>query len=129
MTHKFYHLPIDTKFTLPGESNEQYKKISDTRAVRRTYPSDEWETLQYPFRKDIEVFTLDVPPISTWEEFQIEITSPGSETGAQSLEHEKERSEVTERFESELYRLMQKYQGQAGLTFYARNTEGEITEW
>jgi hypothetical protein len=122
MAHKFWQLPIDTKFTIPGLSNEQYKKISDTRAVRRTYPSDEWETLQYPFRKDIEVFTLDVPPISTWEEFHIEIVhEPGG--------NEDERSEVTERFESELYRLVQKYQGQADLKFYARNSESEIVEW
>jgi hypothetical protein len=122
MPYKFYHLPIDTVFTIPGESTfEQYKKISDTRAVRRTYPL-EWEELQFPFRKDIEVEPLNAPPISTWEEFHIEIVhEPGG--------NEDERTEVTERFESELYRLVQKYQGQAGLKFYARNTESEIVEY
>src|SRR5690348_2386026 len=128
MSHKFYQLPIDTKFTIIGDDPfDQFKKISDTRAVRRTYPL-EWGKEQYPFRKDAEVFTLDVPPVSTWEEFHIEITHNAEDAPAYSA-LEKERSEITERFESELYRLVKKYQGQAGLTFYARNSESEITEW
>ena len=123
MSYKFYHLPIDTVFTLASDEGTfiQYKKISDTRAVHRQYPA-EWSEAQFPFRKDIEVIPLNAPPISTWEEFQIEIThEPGGD--------ENERAEVTERFESELYRLVQKYQGQAGLTFFARNSEGEIVEY
>lgn len=123
MKYKFYHLPIDAIFTVPGDPTpfSQYKKISDTRAVHRDYP-DEWETAQFPFRQDIEVLPLNAPPISEWEEFHIEIThEPGGDEDA--------RAEVTERFESELYRLVKKYQGQAGLTFYTRNSEGEIVEY
>ena len=124
MTHKFYQLPIDALFTVIGDDpRRQYKKISDTRAVARVHPLD-WGTAQFPFRKDAEVFTLDVPEVSEWETFSIEIThEPGDRVT------EDARAEVTERFESELYRLVQKYQGQAGLKFYARNSESEIVEW
>jgi hypothetical protein len=127
MSYKFYHLPIDTVFTLPSDLGrfDQYKKISNTRAVYRSYP-DEWGDAQFPFRNDIEVLPLNAPPISTWEEFHIEITH---ETNEQDNALENERAELTEQFESELYRLVQKYQGQAGLKFYARNSESEITEW
>lgn len=120
--YKFYQLPIDAIFIIEGEPLfTQFKKISDSRAVRRNYPA-EWGREQYPFRQDIEVQPLNAPPISTWEEFQIEIThEPGGD--------ENERAEVTERFESELYRLVKKYQGQAGLKFYARNSESEIVEY
>ena len=128
MSHKFYQLPIDALFTVIGDDpRRQYKKISDTRAVHRDYP-DEWETAQFPFRQDIEVLPLNAPPISTWEEFHIEITHEQG-TPEQEQGQEQERSDLTERFESELYRLVKKYQGQAGLTFYARNSEGEITEY
>jgi hypothetical protein len=129
MTHKFYQLPIDTKFTIIGDDpNRQYKKISDTRAVFRV-GSLGWGNAQFPFRKDAEVFTLDVPPVAAWEEFHIEITYTPSEHEGDDSRLEGERSAVTERFESELYRLVKKYQGQIGLKFYARNTESEITEY
>lgn len=125
MTHKFYQLPIDALFTVNGDDPyKQYKKISDTRAVIRVFPSQDWGTAQFPFRKDLEVFTLDVPPVSTWEEFNIEITYDPDDHALDA-----QRSEVTERFESELYRLVKKYQGQAGLKFYARNSESEIVEY
>jgi hypothetical protein len=127
MSYKFYHLPIDTVFTLPSDLGrfDQYKKISDTRAVYRLYPA-EWGKEQFPFRNDVEVLPLNAPPISTWEEFHIEITH---ETNEQDNALENERADLTERFESELYRLVQKYQGQAGLKFYARNSESEIVEY
>ena len=122
MAYKFWQLPHDTVFTVPGEDQfRQFKKISDTRAINRVYPL-EWGSAQFPFKKDTEVTPLNTLPISTWEEFYIEIVhEPGGD--------EDERSEITERFESELFRLVQKYQGQAGLKFYARNSESEIVEW
>jgi hypothetical protein len=124
---KFYQLPIDTVFTLIGEpAFLQYKKISDTRAIKRTFLNveAEWDTsAQYPFRPETEVINLDVK-VSEWETFTIEITH---EPGDRATEDA--RAEITERFESELYRLVQKYQGQAGLKFFARNSEGEIAEY
>lgn len=122
MPYKFYHLSIDSTFTLPDRPIfEQFKKISDTRAVSRTYPL-EWGNAQYPFKGDTEVLPVNAPPVFDWETFTIEITheADGDET---------EQGEVTERFESELFRLVQKYQGQAGLKFYARNSESEIVEY
>ena len=71
---KFHHLEIGDTFTIQdGDPFDQFKKISDTRAVRRTYPL-EWGKQQFPFRTDIEITPLNAKPISTWEEFQIEIT-------------------------------------------------------
>lgn len=125
MNYKFYHLPIDTVFTVPGEDQfRQFKKISDTRAINRVYPL-EWGSAQFPFKADTEVLPLNAPEIYEWEEFKIEITY----TGEDNLALSDERGEITERFESELYRLVQKYQGRAGLKFYARNSESEIVEY
>jgi hypothetical protein len=126
MAYKFFHLPIDTVFTLPSDLGrfDQYKKISDTRAVHRLYPA-EWGDAQFPFKQDIEVVPLNAPDIHEWEEFHIDITYEGEDNLALS----NERAEITERFESELYRLVKKYQGQAGLKFFARNSEGQIVEY
>ena len=128
MPYKFYHLPIDAVFTLVNQDSfTQFKKISDTRAVNRVYPL-EWGTAQFPFRQDVEVLPLNAPPISEWEEFHIEITHT-DDSPDEYAKREQERAEITERFESELYRLVQKYNGQAGLKFFARNSEGQITEY
>lgn len=128
MPYKFYQLPIDTVFTLPYEpAFLQYKKISDTRAIKRVYPNvdAEWDvSRQFPFRNETEVLPLNEPAISEWETFTIEIVHEPADRHI-----EDKRAEITERFESELYRLVQKYQGQAGLIFDARNSEGEIVEY
>lgn len=122
MPYKFYQLPIETIFTVPGESTfRQFKKISDTRAINRMYPL-EWDSAQFLFKPEIVVEPLNAPPVFDWETFTIEITH---EAGGD----EDERSEITERFESELFRLVKKYQGQAGLKFFARNSESEIIEY
>jgi hypothetical protein len=127
MPYKFYQLPIDTVFTLPDETTfRQFKKISDTRAINRVYPLD-WGTSQFPFKPDTEVLPLNAPPVFEWEEFKIEITHTNEQDDDPNIENK--RAEITERFESELYRLVKKYQGQAGLKFFARNSEGEIVEW
>lgn len=72
--------------------------------------------LQYVISDDVS--------LSEWEEFTVLITHEPSDRAT-----EDERAEVTEQFESELYRLVKKYQGRAGLRFDARNTESEIVEW
>jgi hypothetical protein len=70
-------------------------------------------------------YEVETSEANEWEEFKIEITYQGEDNTALS----DERGEITERFESELFRLVQKYQGQAGLKFIARSTAGEIVEY
>lgn len=53
-----------------------------------------------------------------WEEYTIKITHPNEK----QINAEK-AGEVTDRFESELFRLIQKYQGQADLKIEAKNSD------
>jgi hypothetical protein len=57
--------------------------------------------------------------MTEWETYTIDITA--NEDG----NTEAERGDVTDRFESELYRLVKKYQGQAGLKITATGSAGE----
>ena len=60
--------------------------------------------------------------MSTWETYNIDITHSNEDTGA---EKEQERGDVTDQFEGDLFRLIQKYQGRAGLKFDARTSENQ----
>jgi hypothetical protein len=57
--------------------------------------------------------------MTEWETYTIDITA--NEDG----NTEAERGDVTDRFESELYRLIKKYQGQAGLKFIGSSSTDE----
>jgi hypothetical protein len=71
-------------------------------------------------------YEVETSDENEWESFQIEITY----TGEDNLAINNERGEITERFESELYRLVQKYQGQAGLKITATDSVNrEIVEY
>jgi hypothetical protein len=52
-----------------------------------------------------------------WEVFTISISS-------NSGENEAEKMDVTDKFETALFQLIEKYQGQAGLQFEAKDSEG-----
>ena len=52
-----------------------------------------------------------------WEEFTIGISTEGEGD-------ESERSEITDKFETALFQLIEKYQGRAGLKFEAKDSEG-----
>jgi hypothetical protein len=59
--------------------------------------------------------------MTEWETYVIDITIEN-----ENDEHtEAERGDITDRFESELYRLIKKYQGQAGLKFIGSSSTDE----
>jgi len=62
--------------------------------------------------------------MNEWETYTINVTH-NDEKPAEYANKEHERMIVNERFETELYRLIKKYQGQAGLQFDARTSEGQ----
>lgn len=63
-------------------------------------------------------------PKNEWETYTIRVTHSDSSPD-EYADREQGRMNLTERFETELYRLIKKYQGQAGLQFDARTSEGQ----
>ena len=55
--------------------------------------------------------------MNNWETYTINITHDGK-----NFHTDEEMEDVTNRFETELFKLVKKYQGQAGLKIDARNS-------
>ena len=74
-------------------------------------------------------YEVETRILEEWETYTIQITTP-PETPEKFGAKEAERTEITERFETELYRLLQKYQGQADLQFKITDSlDQEIIEY
>lgn len=100
----FGNLPIGAKFRQEGE--RVYVKKSLTRASS--------DGGSYTVNPDRRVTPLEQ---NEWETYTIKIGYYAGSAG-----NDDELGDLTERFESELYRLVQKYSGQAGLIFDARDS-------
>ena len=63
--------------------------------------------------------------MNDWEVYTIKITHETERNPAAWAKREEGYEDTTQRFETELYNLIKKYQGRAGLQFDARTSEGQ----